>query len=207
MSAFDRREAWARLAALIADGLPDPESIDFNVPSGNRIVGLNFDTVEDLHTWAKALDCELHKPVQHPGSDKIQHHANGHRSWHGLSVSLWAYTPAAVTPDIARAGEEVAGADGAASATTPLTESSPAGPAVALTTPEGDGGDCRLQDRPGPTIVLVESPVPGHPPARAELCDDTGTGTTVKVIYCDSRTGARVARRRILGPAPAESEG
>lgn len=52
-------------------------------------------------------------------------------------------------------------------------------------------------------VVLIASPVAGQPPSRAEIVADRG-GTTVRVIYCESRTGARVARRRILGPAEQE---
>jgi hypothetical protein len=104
----------------------------------------------------------------------------------------------------------------------PDAADSPAGPAAALTTPGDDGGDSRLQDRPGADpsppapsvapaeaerpIVLVASPVSGQPAVRAELWEDKG-GPTVKVVYCDSRTGAWVARRRIAqvddDPAPA----
>lgn len=54
-------------------------------------------------------------------------------------------------------------------------------------------------------IVLVASALPGQPPARAEVWEDDGKNTVVKVVYCDSRTGAWVARKRILGPAEPES--
>lgn len=54
-------------------------------------------------------------------------------------------------------------------------------------------------------IVLVSSAVPGQRPARAEVWEDDGKNTVVKVVYCDSRTGAWVARKRILGPAEPEA--
>lgn len=91
MPEISRKQAWCKLAILIAQGMPDPESIDFNVPSGNTIFSMNFDSVEDMHTWARMFDATLDVPTQHAGSDKVQHHASVHRSWHGLSVSLWAY--------------------------------------------------------------------------------------------------------------------
>jgi hypothetical protein len=52
-------------------------------------------------------------------------------------------------------------------------------------------------------IVLV-APAAGVPggPRRAELWDEHASDTTVKVVYCDSRTSAHIARTRILGPAP-----
>ena len=78
------------------------------------------------------------------------------------------------TPDIAQGVGEVAGPDGWS------------GPATAPSEPE----------RP---VVLVASPVAGQPPVRAEVWEDKPGARNVKVVYCDSRTGARVARRRILG--------
>jgi hypothetical protein len=50
-------------------------------------------------------------------------------------------------------------------------------------------------------VVLVATPVPGMPPARAEVWEDREGERNLQVVYCDSRTSARVARRRILGLA------
>lgn len=53
-------------------------------------------------------------------------------------------------------------------------------------------------------VVLVASPIAGQAPARAEVWENDPNLSVVKVVYCDSRTGARVARSRILGPVPAD---
>lgn len=58
-------------------------------------------------------------------------------------------------------------------------------------------------DRP---IVLVASPVAGQPPQRAEVWQDDPNRPNVRVVYCHSRTSARVSRSRILGLAPAMSD-
>lgn len=100
--------------------------------------------------------------------------------------------------------EEVAGPVGAGPATEPEAET-----LLAVEEVGGSGSGHGKAEPPtgpaakptSPLVVLVASPIPGGPPARAEVAEDKG-GTTVKVIYCDSRTGARVARRRILGSAP-----
>lgn len=48
-------------------------------------------------------------------------------------------------------------------------------------------------------IVLVASPVAGMPAQRAEVWEDVPGARNVRVVYCDSRTSARVARHRIIG--------
>lgn len=55
-------------------------------------------------------------------------------------------------------------------------------------------------------VVLVASPIAGQPPQRAEVWENDPNLSVVKVVYCDSRTSARVARSRILGPAPTLTE-
>lgn len=50
-------------------------------------------------------------------------------------------------------------------------------------------------------VVLVAASVAGQEPAVAEVWEDDPGKSTVKVVYVDSRTGARISRKRILGPA------
>lgn len=59
---------------------------------------------------------------------------------------------------------------------------------------------------PARPIVLVASPVAGQPPQRAEVWEDNPSLSVVKVVYCESRASARVARKRILGPAATVTE-
>jgi hypothetical protein len=59
-----------------------------------------------------------------------------------------------------------------------------------------------LDAAPARLVVLVS--VPDGNPKRAELWDDNASDTTVQVVYCDSRSSAYVARKRIIGPAPVE---
>lgn len=80
------------------------------------------------------------------------------------------------------------------------------GPAPELSADEtaAEEPDPKAEARP---VVLVASPVAGQPPQRAEVWEDNPNLSVVKVVYCDSRASARVARKRILGPADDSQAG
>lgn len=79
--------------------------------------------------------------------------------------------------------------------------------AVALTPQQPGaetGQDTAAVERP---VVLVAASTPGREPKPAEIWEDIPGRSVVKVVYLSSRTSAQVARRRILGPPPAQTAG
>src|SRR5690348_5774346 len=89
-----RKQAWMKLAVLIADGLPDPKSIDFH-PNG-EILSIDLDTDTALAAWAETLD--VRKSTPHRGSDGGWIHP-AHGQWLGFSLSLVAYMPGDTEPE------------------------------------------------------------------------------------------------------------
>jgi hypothetical protein len=67
---------------------------------------------------------------------------------------------------------------------------------AALGIVDGEVADETIIAPAAPRLVVVASPSPNLPPQLAEVKKDAG-GSTVEVIYTDSRTWANVARKRI----------
>lgn len=89
---ISRKQAWCKLAILIADGLPEPNSISFN-NGDHTIFTIHVDTIEAHGAWVAALGCTSN--AAHPQADgRVQHQAIGHRSWHGCNPWIYAYTAA-----------------------------------------------------------------------------------------------------------------
>lgn len=168
-AAISRASVWSEFGQLVIDGsLPDPERIAFQ----SDLVTVALDNAGDLFAWAEYLGADADSSGVN-FSDTSGHWLQSAHAWrwHGWTVQLWTSNASELRRpmDIPVAGEEVAGpVEGAGSATAP-TESSPAGPAVAPTTPGGDGGDCRLQDRPGAETAAGDALPP------ADGAHDAGT--------------------------------
>lgn len=88
---ISRKQAWMKLAVLIADGLPDPYSITVDDDIEHAGIWIRAHTEPDFDAWAEALGLIVEKAVQH--GDQWIHGAHTFR-WHGWYVSLKAYTPA-----------------------------------------------------------------------------------------------------------------
>jgi len=88
---ISRRQAWFKLAVLIADGLPEPREVDFHVD--RESIYLQFDTAAALKAWARKLRIRVDSPIQAPDGDWI-HSAStvSTELWFGFYVSLTAYT-------------------------------------------------------------------------------------------------------------------
>jgi hypothetical protein len=91
---ISRKQAWCKLAMLIAEGLPDPKSIDFN-GADHSILTIHVDSMAAFTAWTTALRAELHGANPTSTGD-IQHVAIAHRTWHACTVWIYAYLP----PDV-----------------------------------------------------------------------------------------------------------
>jgi hypothetical protein len=88
---ISRRQAWFRLAVLIADGLPEPREISFHVDSSSIYV--QFDTAAALKAWARKLRMRVDTPFKAPHGDWIHSASTASAArWFGYYVSLSAYT-------------------------------------------------------------------------------------------------------------------
>lgn len=90
---ISRKQAWCKLAVLIADGLPDPENIQFFAP-GEHWNGLDV-VVEDaaaLWRWADALGLTLDDPRWYPTVGAW--HQAGRGTWHGYDLTVKTYDAA-----------------------------------------------------------------------------------------------------------------
>jgi hypothetical protein len=95
---ISRKQAWCKLAILIAESLPEPESIKFH-PSGDSIY-FQFTTAEALTAWAEHFGLKNYTPLL--SGETWIHTASSvsmPNGWHGWYVSLTAYTPADPEPD------------------------------------------------------------------------------------------------------------
>lgn len=97
---ISRRQAWMKLAVLIADGLPEPKEINFPGRTQPDTIHMQFDTAEALSVWADELKVTKHTPHQDRDGDWI-HTAStvmGER-WHGWYISLAAYVKGLAEPE------------------------------------------------------------------------------------------------------------
>ncbi len=86
-----RRQAWFKLAVLIADGLPEPREISFHVDGESIYV--QFDTSAALKAWARKLRLRVDTPFKAPDGDWIHGASSAStQRWFGFYVSLTAYT-------------------------------------------------------------------------------------------------------------------
>lgn len=99
-----RKQAWMKLAVLIADGLPDPNQVRFH-PAG-EILSIELDTASALAAWARAIGATVDTP--HTGSSERWIHP-AHGKWQGFSVALVAYAPVDDTEPITEDLTEVRG--------------------------------------------------------------------------------------------------
>jgi hypothetical protein len=89
---ISRKQAWCKLAILIAEGLPDPNSISFNA-GDSSIFTIHVDTIAAYRAWMNALGCT--SDTAHPQADgRVQHQGIGHGTWHGCTAWIYAYLPA-----------------------------------------------------------------------------------------------------------------
>jgi hypothetical protein len=84
---ISRKQAWCKLAVLIADGLPEPSAISFGGGDHN-LVTVTLDFADDLFTWADRLGVTLSGPTYSAEPGKWLN--NGYNwAWHGHALSLW----------------------------------------------------------------------------------------------------------------------
>lgn len=143
-AAISRAAAWRELGQLVIDGvLPDPDGIRFQP----GIIAVGLDTGGDLRAWANFLGA---KPTDPHESDEPGHRIQSAHAWgwHGWTVQLFtANADGPVRPHgIPGAVEEVAGPDGAGSATAPAES------AAGVGQPPADGAHdaARLDDGGAP---------------------------------------------------------
>lgn len=88
-----RRTAWARLIVAMAEGLPDPQEIDFH--TAGDMIFIKVDSVEALAEWAKYFDAALAPPHKSHEPGKWIHKANTSHNpgWYGYWVDVTAYVP------------------------------------------------------------------------------------------------------------------
>lgn len=70
-----RREAWRRLAALVADGLPDPHEINFRTTDSSSVITVYVDSAADHEAWTRALGLDANPLVALPDGSVV------YRSW------------------------------------------------------------------------------------------------------------------------------
>lgn len=96
---ISRKQAWCKLAVLIADGLPDPAGIKFHADRSS--IYLDFNTAEALAVWAERLGQPLDTPIHCADGDWIHGSSNisNKFGWHGYYVRLAAYTKGEPEPE------------------------------------------------------------------------------------------------------------
>lgn len=171
MTQITRKQAWCKLAVLIADGLPAPRDIDFyeHTESGSWI-NIYVDDASALHRWSDQIGAELVEPRIRADGVSWRQQATA-RSWNGWLVDLctnnassygdsdgdgMAAVRAIAATDIPGEGEEVAGpAEGSGSATAPAetaagSDPCPADEAPNAGTPESGGVSAAV---PAPVVT------------------------------------------------------
>lgn len=90
---ISRKQAWCKLAILIAEGLPDPQEIGFN-PLDNRLLTIDVNSVESIDVWQSALAL-AHRISPLLMNDRTGwiHEAYGH--WRGYDVRVACVVPSA----------------------------------------------------------------------------------------------------------------
>jgi hypothetical protein len=89
-----RKQAWCKLALLIAEGLPAPESIGFN-PLAATSVTVRVDDLAAFESWVAALSLgSVHTPLLAPayGGSIVLHDAWDY--WHGWHTRVSCTMPA-----------------------------------------------------------------------------------------------------------------
>jgi hypothetical protein len=86
---ISRKQAWCKLAVLIAEGLPEPTSISFNENSVSVVV----DGIEAFNAWQSALNLRIvHEPILSNAGDVWIHDAWNY--WHGWHARAHTTMPA-----------------------------------------------------------------------------------------------------------------
>lgn len=99
MPDISRRQAWMKLAVLIADGLPDPHEIRFHA-DGDGITVL-FDSDTPMRAWMEPLGiASLDRPITSRDGDRWIHGGSTF-GWHGWYVRISATTPVDPAEEIA----------------------------------------------------------------------------------------------------------
>jgi len=89
---ISRKQAWMKLAVLIADGLPQPQSIGFN-PRSEDLCSIFFDANEPAFTaWCQALGGK--RSADSASNDGTEWLHTGYVwNWHGWTLQLTANSP------------------------------------------------------------------------------------------------------------------
>lgn len=106
---ISRTQAWCKLAALIADGMPAPKGISFHPTISTITVSCQDEAA--MHAWAERFQMVLDLPLYHDGF--VTYGGYGPRdAWHGFTVSVSHYhlgeppaAPKPVTEDMTRVRE------------------------------------------------------------------------------------------------------
>lgn len=97
---ISRRQAWCKVAVMIADGLETPTALRFH---GDRedsdrtndkgpIMGMSVESAEALNAWAAALSLGVEAPTLSKHGTRWIHTAYG--TWCGYHASVAAYVSA-----------------------------------------------------------------------------------------------------------------
>lgn len=108
---ISRRTAWMKLAVLIADGLPEPQSISFD--SQGPMVELA--TAADFVQWMRALDAvDTRHGAPFVSSTGTHLYSATRSDWHGMTLGIGAHIkpakPDADTEDLSKVRELAGGA-------------------------------------------------------------------------------------------------
>lgn len=163
---ISRRQAWCKLAVLIADGMPDPRDVHFFAPP-NPMLDIAVDDAAALWRWAEAFGAEVQDPRWYEQLGKW--HQKAEVDWHGYFVTLKTYNAAergtaaaggmaavrAIADETSRAGDSEGAPEASAIATTQPGDNAllgveevagPAGVTDPATAPDGEPDPCPAGD-------------------------------------------------------------
>lgn len=95
---ISRKQAWCKLAMLIAEGLPDPQDISFN-PLAKTSLTIRVDDLPSFESWIAALNLGIvHPQVLANDETLVLHDAWDY--WHGWHTRVSCTMPALDTEPI-----------------------------------------------------------------------------------------------------------
>jgi hypothetical protein len=98
---ISRKQAWCKLAVLIAEGLPAPQDISFN-PLATTSITIRVDDLPAFESWVAALSLgRVHTPLLAAAADGsiVLHDAWDY--WHGWHTRVSCTMPALDTETVA----------------------------------------------------------------------------------------------------------
>lgn len=185
---ISRKQAWCKLAILIAEGMPDPREIIFITPydPASEYTSWQLDIVVDdaatLWRWAERLVAEVQDPRLYEHA-KRWHQTAVCANWHGYYLTVKTYNASvlgeldggmaavrAIADETSRAGDSDAAPEASAIATTqPGDTNLPRGGEEVAGPVEGAGPATASEWTPGAGLERLKREMP-H--IVADLTDD-----------------------------------